>query len=306
MNEASTSSSRFAVHGIFWRRCIDFIVNRVPSVFHPPLILVAAVIFFFFAGPARRSALHHLGIILPGSSRFANYFRVFRIFQNFGWSLTDAASYRLRRPSFTYELVGEEFLKELEVAKGGVVLTAHLGNADLGAAIFAEKFRRELRIVRAPEPDAMSARHLDESLEQSSAGAVKVEYNTAGSLLSFDLLHALRQGEIISIQGDRVIGDVAQSPVTLFDRRVLLPTGPFVLAVVAQVPIYPLFIVRSGHHRYTIVAQKPIPVIRTNESRNETVATAMEQWSGVLQSMIENHWAQWFAFTPVFEDSPTD
>ncbi len=306
MNEDSLSSSRFAVHGVFWRSCIDRIVKHFPPMFLPPLVFLATILFFFFAAPARRLALYNLGIILPSSFRLANYFRVFRIFKNFGWALTDAASYRLRKPSFIYELVGEEFLEELAVAKGGVVLTAHLGNADLGTAIFADKFQRDLRIVRAPEPDAGSARHLGRSLEQSSAGAVKVEYNTAGSLLSFDLLNALRQGEIISIQGDRVIGDVAQSPITLCGRRVLLPSGPFVLAVVAQVSIYPLFIVRSGHHRYTIVARPPIRVVRTNESRDEMVAAALRQWSEVLQDMIEHHWDQWFAFTPVFDDPPTD
>ncbi len=300
MDAAHLSSSPFAVHGIFWRRCIDWVVLHVPEVFQPPLIFLAAAIFFFFAAPARKTVVHHLGIILPGSSRLINYFRVFRIFRNFGWALTDSAMYRLRKPALHYELVGEQYLNELAIAKGGVVLTAHLGNYDLGTAIFAEKFRRELRIVRAPEPDAMSARHLGRALEQSSAGAVKVQDNTEGNLLSFDLLNALRQGEIISIQGDRAIGEVAQAPVMLFGQHISLPTGPFVLAVVAQVPIYPLFIVRAGYHHYKILALPPISSARTNESRDETVAAAMAAWSRVLEETIANYWPQWFAFTPVF------
>ena len=76
---------------------------------------------------------------------------------------------------------------------------------DLGAALFAEKFRRQIRMVRAPEPDAGAAQHVDLALAQSSAGGVKVEYSSAGTALSFDLLAALRKGEIISIQGDRVV-----------------------------------------------------------------------------------------------------
>jgi phosphatidylinositol dimannoside acyltransferase len=304
MKATYSPRGRFAVHGVFWRNCIDWIVLRVPSFFHPILIFVSTLIFFFFAAPARRTALNHLAIVLPSSWRATNYFRAFRIFWNFGWALTDAAAYRLLRPQFAYELVGEKFLSELSAAKGGIVLTAHLGNYDLGAAIFAEKFQRELRIVRAPEPDAMSAQHLDRSLEESAAGAVKVEYNTEGTFLSFDLVNALRRGEIVSIQGDRAIGGISQSPVTLFGRTVLLPNGPFILALVSGVPLYPLFVVRAGYRRYKIVAGEPIACLRSGQSRDQDVAAAMAQWAGVLEKAIADWWPQWYAFTPVFDTNP--
>ena len=54
--------------------------------------------------------------------------------------------------------------------------------------------------MRAPEPDSLTARHLDRALEESGAGAVKIDYNTDGTSLSFDLLNALRSGEIISFK----------------------------------------------------------------------------------------------------------
>jgi phosphatidylinositol dimannoside acyltransferase len=300
MNDTPRWSRNLAVRGIFWRKCIDWVVLHTPSPCHPVLISLSALVFFFLAAPARRTVVKHLAVILPGSWKIMNYLRAFRIFQNFGWTLTDAAVHRLLKQPFSYELMGEENLKQLGGAHGAIVLTAHMGNYDLGAAIFAEKFQRELRIVRAPEPDALTARHLDRALEESGAGAVKIDYNTDGTSLSFDLLNALRGGEIISIQGDRVIGEVAQSPVTLFGRRVLLPTGPFVLALVSQVPIYPLFVVRSGYRRYKIITHEPITCVRSNKSRDEDVGSAMQAWSGVLENEIMIHWRQWHAFTPVF------
>ena len=108
---------------------------------------------------------------------------------------------------------------------------------------------REIRLVRAPEPDQHSAEHLSASLKKSGEGAVRIDYNTAGALLSFDLLKALRAGEIVSIQGDRVEREVGQVTTRLFGHEVQLPNGPFVLALVAQIPIYPLFIARFGCRR---------------------------------------------------------
>jgi len=228
-----------------------------------------------------------------------NYLRVLRVFTNFAWSLTDAATYRMSKTRFNYELEGGRFLDQLAVARGGVVLTAHMGNYDLGAALFAEKFHRQIQMVRAPEPDALAARHLDLALQQSSAGAVKVGYSSDGTTLAFDLLNALRSGEIISIQGDRVVGEVARAPVKFFNREILLPNGPFVLSLASETPIYPLFIVRTGYRKYKIIAREPIVSFRNAASRDEVIADAMQNWARVLEEVVSCYWPQWFAFTPL-------
>src|SRR5437016_2897105 len=244
MNESHRWTQRFAVEAVIWRRYVDWTILNVPFYFHPLLIFFSTLLFFFFAAAARRTVCGHFAIILPGSSRRANYLRTFQTFYNFAWTLTDAAVHRLLKSPFTYEFEGEKLLNELASSKGAIVLTAHMGNYDLGAALFAEKFHRKMKMVRAPEPDALSAQHVDLALQQSTAGAVRVGYSSDGPSLAFDLLNDLRRGEIICIQGDRVVGDVARAPAKAFNREILLPNGPFVLSLVAQTPIYPLFIVR--------------------------------------------------------------
>ncbi len=145
----------FAVHGIFWRRFVDWSVGNLPTILQRLLIWIAAFLFFFVAAPARKSVLRNLRLIRPASWRVMNCLRVLRVFTNFGWSLTDAATYRMSKTRFKYELEGGRFLDQLAAARGGVVLTAHMGNYDLGAALFAEKFHRQIQMVRAPEPDAL-------------------------------------------------------------------------------------------------------------------------------------------------------
>jgi lauroyl/myristoyl acyltransferase len=289
----------FAVRGVFWRKALDWAVVHVPSVFHPFLIFLWTLFFFFFAAPARKTIQRQLAIVLPGSSRWMNYLQTFRVFHNFAWSLTDGAVQRLRKKRFTYDLAGEKFLNALAASERAIILTAHMGNYDLGAALFIEKFQREIRMVRAPEPDRRTAQHVDLSLEQSSGGAVKVDYSSDGAALSFDLVAALRAGEIIAIQGDRVAGEVARSAATLFGKDVFLPTGPFVLSLVAETPIYPLFIVRSGFRRYKIIAHPPIACLKGDRPREMEIAAALQEWSRVLEETITRYWSQWYAFTPV-------
>jgi len=291
--------SRFGVENVFWRRLIDWSVAHIPALFHGPLIWVGATVFVFFAGRARRAVMTNLGLVLPGSWLVANWVRVIRVFANFGWSLTDTATHRILKPRFRYELERMRYLEQLASGRNAIVLTAHMGSYDLAASLFAQKFHRSIRMVRAPESDPSSTEHMHQALEQSGAGAVKVGYSNDGTALAFDLLSALRDGEIISIQGDRVVGDVAQAAVRFGRHQVFLPNGPFVLSLVADTPIYPIFIVRIGHRKYKIVAREPIVCERRGGSRDEVIANAMQRWAEVLQEMTCSYWPQWFAFTPL-------
>jgi lauroyl/myristoyl acyltransferase len=290
---------RFAVKGVFWRQYLDWAVINLPLYVYPVQLVFFTFFFFFFAAPARRAIVANLAVVLPGSSRAMNYLRAFRTLSNFAWTITDAAIHKIIREEFSYKIMGSEWLEQLGAAPGAIILTAHMGSYDLGAALFAEKFQREIRIVRAPEPDRETGQHLTASLEKAGEGAVKVDYTTAGALLSFDLLKALRAGEIVSIQGDRVEGEMGQVTARLFGREVQLPNGPFVLALVAQVPIYPLFIARFGCRRYAIIVHEPIRLENTGD-RESDIAKGVGQWCAILERMVAEHWDQWFAFTPIF------
>ena len=84
-----------------------------------------------------------------------------------------------------------------------------------------------------------------------------------------------------------------------FEREVFLPNGPFVLSVISETPIYPLFIVRTAHRKYKIIACEPIVCFRGNGSREDMIAEAMQNWARVLEAVVHSYWPQWFAFTPL-------
>jgi lauroyl/myristoyl acyltransferase len=110
----------------------------------------------------------------------------------------------------------------------------------------------------------------------------------------------VRAGEIVSIQGDRVVGDVGTVEAEMFGAPVRIPSGPFTLAQVAEAPVFPLFIVRAGYYRYRIVVRTPILVARSGRARDEDIAAAVARWCAVLQETVATHWDQWFAFAPIF------
>ena len=300
MNKVRQWLGRLGVHGVLWRNYHDWAVANVPFFLLPLLLCFMTVFFFFFAGSFRRAMVANLSVVFPDSPRAVIYLRALRSFYNYAWTIADGTAYKLKKQAFTYELVGAQFLDQLGHGQGAIVLTAHMGNYDLGAALFARRYNREIRMVRAPEPDEQSARHLSASLEKSGEGAVRVAYNVEGAQLSFELLDALKQGKIVSIQGDRAPENVTQTNGQLFGKTFSLPHGPFILALVGGVPIFPLFIVRSRYREYRIIVRNPIKLSRSGLSREDEIAPAVSAWCSVLEEMIRSYSSQWSAFTPVF------
>ncbi len=290
----------FAVRGVFWRRYLDFGQTDVPFYLRAIMMVTWTTFFFFFAAPARRALLSNLAVILPGSSRLTNYARAWLTLFNFAWTISDAADHKIARTEFAYAVEGGENLERLAAGPGAILLTAHMGSYDLGAALFADRYHRELRMVRAPEADEKTAEHVDASLAQATAGAVKVAYNTAGMALPFDLLNALRAGEIVSILGDRATAGISARETRLFGEVVKLPDGPFTLALVAQVPIYPVFVLRTSFHHYKIIAGEPFYCRRTEASRDAAIDAALAIWCRKLEEVIRPNWAQWFSLVPLF------
>jgi predicted LPLAT superfamily acyltransferase len=273
------------------------VLNTPPWV--EPFVHATWSFFFLMAGPVRRGVMRNLRAIIPGSSAVPNFFRAWRIFWNFAWTITDAARYRHLRTFPDWEFAGLEHFEAMCAREGGaIILTAHMGSYDLGAEIFAETTDRRMIMVRAPEVDPTTRQYEETAQREAAIEGLKIDFNTKASELAFDLLASVQNGDIVAIQGDRVTPGIAGYPGTLFGHRTEFPAGPFALAMAARVPIYPLFILRIGRRRYRLLTCSPIEVRRTSRDRDEDIQNAIDAWSAELEKVIRGAWFQWFTFDP--------
>lgn len=288
---------RFLVQGVFWRQLLRFAVLNTP-LWLEPLVLAAWSLFFLLWGPGRRGVMQNLSSIIPGSATLANFFRTYRVFWNFANTIADNVRFKELRVGPDWDFTGAENFKSLQDHEGGaIILTAHMGNYDLGAHLFAEISDRRIVMVRAPEADPQTRQYEEALHSRTVTESLKVDFSTRASELAIDLLHSVRAGEIVAIQGDRVTPGIAAIPATLFGQKTQLPAGPFALAMAARVPIYPLFIVRLGRRRYRLVVGEPFEVIRSSD-RAASFERAVALWTAELERVIRIGWHQWFAFQP--------
>lgn len=288
---------RYQVRGVFWRELQDWAVINLPFFIEPFQMAAWALIFFLVARRERRAVIQNLRMIHPGRSRIAIWFRAYRVFWNFSWTTTDTVRFKLTRKMMDWDFDGVEHHYQLMATKAGaIILTAHMGNYDLGASLFSEKGGRTITVIRAPESDPDTQRYVEHRAD--ATGGFRVGYSQSGSMLGIDLIHAIQNREIVAIQGDRMVPGISSIESSLFSHRTLLPSGPFALAMATGTPIFPLFVVRLGRRRYRLVHRPPFFCKRTGPDRARDFREATSQWTSVLEETVEAYSYQWYVFEP--------
>jgi len=287
---------RFLVRGVFWRKLLRFgILNSPPWT--EPVVMAFWSVFFLLWGPGRRGVIRNLKVIKPGSWAITNFFRCYRVFWNYAWTIGDNVRFKELRTIPDWEFTGWNHFQEMQARHGAILLTAHMGSYDLGAHLFSETSTRRMVMVRAPEVDPET----HEFEEDHGAEGLRIEFNTRATELALDLLQTVREGAIVAIQGDRVTGSISALPATLFGKPASVPAGPFAIALAARVPIYPVFVVRLGRRRYRLMTSPPIEIVRTN-NRDDDFARAVAQWMTELERVVRECWFQWFTFEPYWPE----
>jgi len=176
-----------------------------------------------------------------------------------------------------------------------VLVTAHLGNFEVGSMLPSELQGRHVHLVREPEVDAQAQAFLQEVLAGFTQAQYTMHFQSDDPLQGIELLDALRSGEIVATQGDRPRAGGRSIDATLFGRPFPLPPGPAALARTADAPLLPVFVFREGRRRYRVVFRPPIHAARTGDITADLTAT-MGRVVTEIEWAIRRAPHQWFCF----------
>ncbi len=297
---------RIGVYGDFWLRFLDAGVRSCPWFIEPLLVAVYTGFFYLIGAPARRALLDNLTVLFPADDPARRHARALRVIWNFAWSLVDAAHARSGRDVIDWEVTGLEHLRRLAVTKeGALILTAHMGSYDLAAPLFGRFLDRRLHMVRAPERQPESQEYASRQRRHQHSGHCVIHYNEPGNMLAVKLAGLLREREIVAIQGDRILFEVAGMTLPFSETHDWdLPKGPFLLGLISRCMLQPLFITRTGWRRYRVTALPPYQWPDGRLDKEDEARAAGEWWSRQLADAVRAHWEQWFVFEPAFSPSP--
>jgi KDO2-lipid IV(A) lauroyltransferase len=197
-----------------------------------------------------------------------------------------------RAAEYTVTVTGSENLyRALEGGQGVLLLTSHLGNWEMGGKALAG-IGKKIHVVYSPDSSDLfeHRRSLMRGEEQVIGLGLR-----AGGLASLSLYRLLTGGELVALQGDRLLFDRGL-PVSFFGSPARFPQGPVRLAQLAGSPVVPIFIPMKGYKSYEIIIEAPLEM-KARDRTEDNLARLVS----VLERYIGRYRTQWYTFRSFWE-----
>lgn len=252
--------------------------------------------FFVFLFRIRRAIASNLEVVLGPCGFLERQRRIWRTMWSFAWNLSERYERLGTDRSFHVDIEGMDLWREIaDSGEGFVLVTAHLGNYEVGSMLPADREARPVHLVREPEMSPEAQRFLEGTIARFGAAHYRWHFESDDPLQGLVLLEALRRGEVVAMQADRPRSAGTVVEANLFGRPVPLPPGPAALARAAGVAILPVFVFRTGRRRYRLVFRDPIRPARTRDRRVD-VERATREIGTQIEWAIRSAPHQWFLF----------
>lgn len=216
------------------------------------------------------------------------------VFRNFARYLVDFFRIKLIDEKYVNTAITRRGFEHLDAAlnlgKGAILLSAHIGNWELAGAI-ASRIGYDVHAVVLPHSEkGVNAFFRD---QRETGGMHPIEMGTTLKAC----YSALRAGQCLALLGDRDFTR-ANYRAELFGIPTTVPKGPAALSYRLGCPVVPVFFIREPNHTYTIVVE---PAIYPDAGMNEEAALAhiTRQCLDVIEKYIRNYYEQWYIFKKI-------
>lgn len=193
----------------------------------------------------------------------------------------------------------ENNLREaLNRGRGVILVTAHLGNWELGGTLLALD-GWPINVVTLEEPTGELTRTRDAYRKRLGIRTITVGDNTFSFV---EMIAALRRNEIVCMLVDRPYGDTGV-PVEFFGERTGFSSAPGLLWQHTGAAVVPAFILQNPAGRYTAYAEPAIdfqPLAATASGRRENLEQNTQKIAQVFEKFIALHPDQWFNYVPIW------
>lgn len=182
---------------------------------------------------------------------------------------------------------------------GAILLTAHVGNFELGA-LFLAQLGLKVAVVYLPDPSPVVERHRGDARRMLGVRGLPIDTSPFAFL---PVRKALEGNLCVAIQGDRDVSGTGRR-MPFFGKTASFPVGVFRLAQTSGAPIFPVFVLQEQDGRYRTVVEAAIRVPKARGEEGEAaVIAALGQFVATMERTIREYPAQWYLFTRFWDDA---
>jgi KDO2-lipid IV(A) lauroyltransferase len=225
-----------------------------------------------------------------------------QVFRNFGLYLVDF----FRMSNLSVEDIKKRVKVEgienidgvLKQNKGGIILTCHIGNWEMGGVVMA---------MLGYDISALVLNHKHKNIndffikqrEEKGLKVIPIDYSMKRCV------SALRKKGLLAIAGDR---DFTNNGVVMdfFGMPASIPKGPAMFALKTNSPIIPGMLVRQGTFNYKLIFDSPIELKEIpGMDKDEIIKEADKKIVSIMEKNIRAYPDQWLIFRKFWE-TPVD
>ncbi|PVX44582.1 putative LPLAT superfamily acyltransferase [Flavobacterium sp. 103] len=252
------------------------------------VLYFVATYYFIFLKKSNTSIFYYFRKRL-GYSYFKSKRMVFKSYYTFGQTIIDKIAIGAGlKNKFTYEHDGGEIIiKLLKEKKGGVLISAHIGNFEIAEHFFSEvDVNFQINLVTTDLEHSAIKKYL-ESITQKPT----INFILIGDDLShiFEINSALARNELVCFTGDRYFEGVKSLSETLLGEEALFPAGPFLISSRLKVPVVFVYVMKEPNLHYHLYTREA-----TVKHRDEK--GLLKEYAQSVETMVKKYPLQWFNY----------
>lgn len=268
----------------------QFCVHSLPLKVAYRIAVAVSDMQYYFSPRDRKAVTNNLRIILGTDGDISRQVR--EVFRNFGRYLLEF--FRMAKfltPEYiktNVRIKNIEHLKRVfEYGKGGVLLTAHIGNWELGGVVISMLGYPVVAIALPHKERPVN----DLFNHQREARGIKI-VQTNGSMRK--CIEALSENKIVAILADRDFGFRGEA-LDFLGRKASIPEGPAIICQKVGAPLIPAFLTRLEDDQFELVFEEPV-FPPSEGSETEKIRALMTQYTSIIERQIRQHPTQWLMF----------
>ncbi len=272
----------------------QFLVNYLPASMAYRIARFLSDLQYTFSFRDRRAVYNNLSIITQDSP--ANLKHLTRnVFRNFGIYLIEF--FRMRKmvtPEFIKQRIrlhNIQYMNEVKAHhRGGIFLTAHLGNWELGGAVIAS-LGYKMMAVALPHKERPVNDLFNQQREDKGITVVPI------SQAIRRCMETLKNNGLVALVGDRDF-NLHGELLNFLGKKAIIPRGPAVLSLRSGAPIIPVFLTREQDGTFDLHICRPIypPEDQIGHDNAEAMLNMIKQYLSVIESFIRKYPDQWLMF----------
>jgi len=179
--------------------------------------------------------------------------------------------------------------------KGTILVTAHLGNWELGGMLLALE-GMPLTVITLEEPGIGLTQLRDDYRRRLGIKTVAIGSETFAFV---EVINTLRENGIVAMLVDRPPENSGRT-VRFFGRETQFSLGPAMLWQHTDAAVLPAFVLRKNDGRYLSLIDPPVPMQQAANPRDGLAANT-QIIATIFETIIHNHPDQWYNFVPIWK-----